>query len=64
MVQLSDPYMTTEKNVYMAIQTFVSKVMLVVFNMLSKSIIALLPRDRCLLLSWLQSASAVILEPK
>ena len=64
MVQLSDPYMTTEKNVYMAIQTFVSKVMLVVFNMLSKSIIAFLPRDRCLLLSWLQSASAVILEPK
>ena len=64
MVQLSDPYMTTGKNVYMAIQTFVSKVMLVVFNMLSKSIIAFLPRDRCLLLSWLQSASAVILEPK
>ena len=63
-VQLSHPYMTTGKNAYLAIQTFVSKVMRVGFNMVSRSIIAFLPKDRCLLLSWLQSASAVILEPK
>ena len=59
MVQLSYPYMTTGKSI-----TFVSKVMFLFFNMLSRFVIAFLPRSKCLLISWLQSLSAVILEPK
>ena len=60
MVQLSHPYMTTGKTR----QTFFSKVMSLLFNMLSKFVIVFLPRSECLLISWLQSPSAVILEPK
>ena len=63
-VQLSHPYMTTGKTTALTRQTFVSKVMSLVFNMLSRLVIAFLPRSKCLLLSWLQSPSAVILEPK
>ena len=54
--------MITGKTIVLAIQTFVSKVML--FNMLSRFVIAFLPRSKCLLISWLQSLSAVILKPK
>ena len=61
MVQLSHPYMTTGKNIALTIQTFVSKVMSLLFNMLSRFFIAFLPRCKCLLISWLQSPSAVIL---
>ena len=64
MVQLSHPYMTTGKTIALTIQTFVGKVMSLLFNMLSRLVIAFLPRDKCLLISWLQSPSAVILEPK
>ena len=64
MVQLSHPYMTTGKTMALTIQTFVSKVMSLLFNMLSRFVIAFLPRSKCLLISWLQSPSAVILEPK
>ena len=60
MIQLSHPYMTTGKTR----QTFFSKVMSLLFNMLSKFVIVFLLRSRCLLISWLQSPSAVILEPK
>ena len=63
-VQLSHPYMTTGKNVALIIWTFVGKVMSLLFNMLSGLVIAFLPRNKCLLISWLQSPSAVILEPK
>ena len=56
--------MTTGKTIALTIQTFVSKVMSLLFNMLSSLIIAFLPRSKCLLISWLQSPSAVILEPK
>ena len=63
MVQLSYPYMTTEKTIALTRWTFVSKVMFLLFNMLSKFFIAFLPRSKCLLISWLQSPSAVILEP-
>ena len=63
-VQLSHPYMTTEKTIALIRQTFVSKVMSLLFNMLSRLVIAFLPRSLCLLISWLQSPSAVILEPK
>ena len=63
-VQLSYPYMTTGKIIALTRQTFVSKVMSLLFNMLSRFIIAFLPRSKCLLISWLQSPSAVILEPK
>ena len=63
-VQLSHPYMTTGKTIALARQTFVSKVMSLLFNMLSRLVIAFLPRSKCLLISWLQSPSAVILEPK
>ena len=63
-VQLSHPYMTTGKTIPLTRQTFVGKVMSLLFNMLSRLIIAFLPRSKRLLISWLQSPSAVILEPK
>ena len=56
--------MTTGKTIALTTQTFVDKVMSLLFNMLSRLVIAFLPRNKCLLISWLQSASAVILEPK
>ena len=62
-VQLSHPYMTTGKTMALTRWTFVGKVMSLLFNMLSRLIIAFLPRSRHLLISWLQSPSAVILEP-
>ena len=64
MVQLSHTYMTIGKTIALARWTFVGKVMSLLFNMLPKLVIAFLPRRKCLLLSWLQSPSAVILEPK
>ena len=64
MVQLSHPYMTTGKAIALTRQTFVSKVMSLLFNMLPRFIIAFLPRNKHLLISWLQSQSSVILEPK
>ena len=64
MVQLSHPYMNTGKTTALTRWTFVSKVIPLLFNMLSKFVIALLPRSMRLLISWLQSSSAVILEPK
>ena len=63
-VQLSHPYMTTGKNIALTRQTFVDKVMSLLFNMLSRLVITFLPRSKRLLVSWLQSPSAVILEPK
>ena len=63
MVQLSYPHMTTGKTVALTIQIFVSKVMSMLFNTLSRFIIAFLSRSKCLLISWLQSPSTVILEP-
>ena len=62
-VQLSQPYMTTGKTIALTRQTFVSKVMSLLFNMLSRLVITFLPRSKPLLISWLQSPSAVILEP-
>ena len=62
-VQLSYPYMTTGKTIVLTRQTFVYKVMSLLFNMLSSLVIGFLPRSNCLLISWLQSSSAVILEP-
>ena len=62
-VQQSHPYMTTEKIIAWTRQTFVSKVMPLLFNTLSRLVIAFLPRSKRLLISWLQSPSAVILEP-
>ena len=64
MVQLSHPYMTTGKTIALTRRTFVGKVISLLFNMLSKLVIAFFPRGKCLLNSWLQSPSAVILEPK
>ena len=64
MVQLSHLYMTTRETISLAIWTFVSKVMYLLFNILSRFIIAFLPRNKCLLTSCLQSLSVVILEPK
>ena len=64
MVQLSHPYMTTGKTIALTIQTLVSKVMSLSLNMLSRLVIAFLPRSKHLLISWLSSPSAVILEPK
>ena len=64
MVQLSHPYMAIGKTIAWTRQTFVGKVMALLFNMLSRLVIAFLPRSKCLLISWLQSLSAVILEPK
>ena len=61
-VQLSHPYMTTGKTIALTRQTFVSKVMSLLLNMLSRLIIAFLPRSKCLLISWLQSLSVAILE--
>ena len=63
MVQLSHPYMTTGKTIALTIWTFAGKVMSLLFNMLSKLLIAFLPRSKCLLISWLQTLSVVILEP-
>ena len=63
-VQLSHPYMTTGKTVALTKQTFVGKVMSLLFNMLSRLDITFLPRSKRLLISWLQSPSAVILEPR
>ena len=63
-VQLSHPYMTTGKTVALTRQTFVDKVMSLLFNMLSTLVITFLPRSKRLLISWLQSPSAVILEGK
>ena len=62
LVQLSHPYMTTGKTIPMTRQAFVGKVMSLLFNMLSRLVITFLPRSKCLLISWLQSTSAVILE--
>ena len=62
-VQLSHPYMTTGKTIALTRWTFVGKVMSLLFNMLSRLVIAFLPRSKRLLISWLQSLSAVILEP-
>ena len=62
-VQLSHPYMTTRKTIALTRRTFVSKVMSLIFNMLSRLVITFLQRSKCLLISWLQSLSAVILEP-
>ena len=62
-VQLSHPYMTTGKTIALTRRTFVGKVISLLFNMLSQFVIAYLPRCKCLLISWLQSPSAVILEP-
>ena len=64
MVQLSHPYMTSGKTIALTIWTFVSKVMFLLFNILSRFVIAFLPRSKHLLILWLQSPSAVILEPK
>ena len=63
-VQLSHPYMTTGKIIVLTSQTFVGKVMSLLFNMLSRLDITFLPRSKCLLISWLQPSSAVILETK
>ena len=63
-VQLSHPYMTTRKTIAFTRRTFVGKVMSLLFNMLSRLVITFLPRSKHLLISWLQSPSAVILEPK
>ena len=62
-VQLSHPYIATGKPIAFTRQTFVGKIMSPLFNMLSELVIALLPRIKCLLISWLQSPSSVILEP-
>ena len=64
MIQLSRPYMTTGKTIVLTRRTFVSQVMSLLFNVLSRLIVAVLPRSKCLLISWLQSLFAVILEPK
>ena len=63
-VQLSHPYMTTGKTIALTRRTFVGKVMSLLFNMPSRLVITFLPRSKCLLISWLQSPSAVILEPQ
>ena len=63
MVQLSHPYMTTGKTIALTRWTFVARVMSLLFNMLSRLVIAFLLRSKHLLISWLQSPSAVILEP-
>ena len=63
-VQLSHPYTTTGKTISLTRQTFVGKGISLLFNMLSKLVITFLPRSKCLLISWLHSPSAVILEPQ
>ena len=62
-VQLSNPYVTTGKTIALIRWTYVGKVMSLLFNMLSSLVIVFLPRSKCLFISWLQSPSAVILEP-
>ena len=62
-VPISHPYMTTRNIIALTRWTFVGKVMSLLFNMLSRLVIAFFPRSKCLLISWLQSPSAVILEP-
>ena len=62
-VQFSHPYMTPGKTIALTRWTFVGKVMSLLFNMLSRLVTTFLPRSKCLLISWLQSPSAVILEP-
>ena len=64
MVQLSHSYMTSGKTIALTIQTFIGQVMSLLFNMLSRFVIAFLPGSKRLLISWVQSPSAVILEPK
>ena len=64
LVQLSQPYLTTGKTIALTIQIFVGKVMSLLFNMVSRFVIVFLPRSKCLLISWLQSPSIVILKPK
>ena len=63
-VQLSHPYMTTGKTIALTRWTLLGKIMSLLLNMLSMFVITFLPRSKCLLISWLQSPSAVILEPK
>ena len=63
-VQLSNPHMTTGKSIGLNRWIFLGKVMSLLFNMLSRLVIAFLPRSKCLLISWAQSLSAAILEPK
>ena len=63
-VQISHPYMTTGKTIALTRWTFVGKVMSLLFNMLSRLVITFLPRSKRLLISWLQSSSAVVLEPE
>ena len=63
-VQLSHPYMTTGETIALTRQTFVDKVMSLIFNMLSRLVITFLPGSKHLLIPWLQSPSAVILEPR
>ena len=63
-LQLSHPYMTSGKTIALTRRTFVDKVMSLLFSMLSRLVITFLPRSKCLLISWLQSPSAVILESK
>ena len=62
--ELSHPYMTTGKTIALTTWTFVSRVMSLLFNVLSRFVIAFLPRSKCLVILWLQAPSAVILEPK
>ena len=64
MIQHSHPYMTTGKTITLTIWTFVSKVIFLLFNMLTRFVIAFLPRSKSLLISWLQSLTTGILEPK
>ena len=64
MEQLSHPYMTTGKTIALIMQIFVGKVISLLFNTLSRFVIAFLPKSKRLLISWLRSPSAVILEPK
>ena len=63
-LQLSHPYMTTGETIALTRRTFVGKVMSLLFNMMSRLVITFLPKSKCLLISWLQSPSEVILEPK
>ena len=63
-VQLSHPYMTTGKTIALTRRTFVGKVISLLFNMVSRLVMTFLPRSKCLLISWLQSPSAVIFEPQ
>ena len=64
MVQLSHPYMTTRKTLALTLQTFVGKVVSLLFNVVSRVVVAFLPRNKRLLISWLQSSFSVILVPK